>query len=74
MLNSGQGSEAVSHRTIIEVNHDYLHDFMEDPDRWNEVLRKLFMNDWGASPLIQVFGVRKVGERHHSESITIKVE
>lgn len=63
----------MSHRTIIEVNHDFLHDLKDRPELWLEVLQKMFTSDWECRHTQQVPGVRKLGERHHSETLTLKV-
>jgi hypothetical protein len=63
----------MSHRTILEFNHDYLHDMAEDPEFGKKLLQKLMANDWKGRWTGEVPGVHKVGERHHSESLVIEV-
>lgn len=63
----------MSHRTIVEFNHDYLHDMENDPDFWKNLLLKLKANDWKASWTCETPGVIKVGERHHSQDLVIEV-
>lgn len=64
----------MSHRTIIEINHDYLHDYKERPELWENVLKKLWSNDWSGRHFdYDTPGIRKVGERHHSEELKLTV-
>jgi hypothetical protein len=63
----------MSHRTILEFNHDYLHDMEKDPKFWDNLLLKLKSNDWKERFTRDTPGVRKVGERHHSSKLVIEV-
>lgn len=64
----------MSHRTIIEVNHDYIEDIATDPVKTADFLRKLMWNDWGDGERIHLQGVRKLGERHHSDTLKLTVK
>lgn len=67
----------MSMRTIIEINHDYLHD-------WDEFERLLdylkgsgiayMLNKSGGKPVRWGCGIVVIAQRHHSETITFKVE
>lgn len=63
----------MSHRTIVEFNHDCLHDMEQDPDFWKNLLMKLKANDWKERWTKPTPGVRKVGERHHSQDLIVEV-
>lgn len=63
----------MSIRTVIEVNHDYLHDLKDHPQLWLDVLQKMFANDWECRHTQLVPGVRKLGERHHSETLKLTI-
>lgn len=63
----------MSHRTIIEVNHDYIVDIAADPEKVKAFMQKLLQNDWGDRERIYLQGIRKVGERHHSETLKLTV-
>lgn len=63
----------MSHRTILEFNHDYLHDLENDPEFCKKFLLKLKSNDWADRYTSQLPGVHKVGERHHSEKLVVEV-
>jgi len=64
----------MSTRTIIEINHDYLAELTAaDLD---ELKRQLASG--GINPEIDPYplrhqGVRVLGQRHHSEKLTLKV-
>jgi hypothetical protein len=36
----------MSHRTILEFNHDYLHDMEQNPEFWKNLMQRLKANDW----------------------------
>lgn len=68
----------MSTRTIVEINHDYLHDLEHHPERWGELVRGLktleynrALND-GETPTA-ISGVRVLGQRHHSERLKLEV-
>lgn len=62
----------MSHRTIVEFNHDYVQDLYESPERQAAFFKKLMMNDW--SEFDSLAGIRKLGERHHSETLKLTVK
>lgn len=65
----------MSIRTVIEINHDYLHE-LENPHHWMELVKKLKSGDWKGVPrwTRKVPGVRILAERHHSTTLDLKVE
>lgn len=63
----------MSHRTILEFNHDYLHDMEQDPEFWKRLMQKLKANDFKDRWTPEIAGVRKVGERHHSETLNLTI-
>lgn len=63
----------MSHRTIVEFNHDCLDDMENDPHFWPNLLMRLKTNDWKGRFTKSTQGVQKVGERHHSEPLVIYV-
>lgn len=64
----------MSHRTIIEINHDYLHEYKDNPSLWDNVLMKLWSNDWNNRHLTRdTPGIRKIGERHHSTQLVLEI-
>lgn len=69
----------MSRRTVIEINHDYIHDLQNDPEFAMKFFRKLSnMGAWdrpGRSAFDPYLpGVRKLGERHHSETLKLTIE
>lgn len=69
----------MSTRTIIEINHDYLHDLSKDDDAYFKVLLSMLRSGVGASEKhlntsLGVPGVRILAQRHHSETLHLKVE
>lgn len=55
----------MSIRTLIEINHDYLTDVLEDPARLARLRLALSMGPGDDYPLPQ--GVTVLGQRHHSD-------
>jgi len=62
----------MSTRTIIEINHDFLWS-LNDNDLLN-LQKALSSGDHSAITNGAVAGVRILGQRHHSETLEIKVE
>lgn len=65
----------MSTRTIIEINHDYIHDLGDA--EWEElkrVLRSGFAVRDIESGRHPVRGVRVLGQRHHSETLKLTVK
>lgn len=60
----------MSIRSIIEINHDALHDLTKDPERLIEFIKSLA---WGIKPK-DINGVRFLAQRHHSEKLKLTVE
>ncbi len=64
----------MSTRTIIEINHDYVHRLANDPDALVAFFRSFsFLNNKGLSKQAPK-GIRVLAERHHSETITLTVD
>jgi len=66
----------MSTRTVIEINHDYLHDLVRD----GHVSRDLFraLSESGSMETLNADrlkpqGVRFLGRRHHSETLKLVV-
>jgi hypothetical protein len=61
----------MSTRTIIEINHDYLHDLLEHPDEMRDFLTAL--KGTIADAITPPSGIKVLGERHHSETLKLTV-
>jgi hypothetical protein len=60
----------MSTRTVIEINHDYLHDLLEHPDRVQSFLLRLR----GTTAAEHApTGIRILGQRHHSETLELTI-
>lgn len=68
----------MSTRTIIEINHDYLPDLIEDP----EAAKNFFVGLACARPMGESDrsccewipnGIRIFGQRHHSDKLVVKL-
>lgn len=64
----------MSIRTIIEINHDYLHKYREHPGLWDNLLNKILSDDWEGRWVGDAPGIRKVGQRHHSETLKLTIK
>lgn len=65
----------MSTRTIIEINHDYLHD-LDNPETLQKLLQALRSGDisrYIESTMHIVPGIRVLAMRHHTETITLKI-
>jgi len=69
----------MSTRTVIEVNHDYLSKL--GAEQWAELMRALAsstvtgqLNRNSGEPIGWTTGIRILGQRHHSETLNLKVE
>lgn len=65
----------MSTRTIIEINHDYIHD-LDNPESFEKLLRALrsgFLSKHIESTMHIVPGVRVLGQRHHSETLKLTI-
>lgn len=60
----------MSIRTIVEINHDYLYDLRDHPERIQDFLFRLMCGPEIDAPI----GIRVLRQRHHSEKITLEVE
>lgn len=63
----------MSIRTIIEINHDYLHR-LDDPMTLLSIKHALQTNAKDRMRDGKIPGVRFIAQRHHSETIELKVE
>lgn len=66
----------MSIRTIIEINHDYMHD-LDNPETLQkllQVLRTGVVGKYIDSTMHVVPGIRVLAQRHHSETLKLKVE
>ncbi len=62
----------MSTRTIVEINHDYLHDLLAHPERINVFLVHLkgtLLDVANVTPN----GIKVLGQRHHSETLKFTV-
>lgn len=64
----------MSIRTIIEVNHDRLHELMDNPEFAQELWMLLASGDRKSIEHNRIPGIRVLADRHHSQSIELKVE
>lgn len=71
----------MSTRTIIEINHDYLNDLLKDPDAWKALLLMArsgalagFPSEKNPGGEVGLPGIRILAQRHHSETLNLKVE
>jgi hypothetical protein len=66
----------VSTRTVIEVNHDYMHDLVRKGHLSEELAALLTGSEIDLSVLLnhqqRITGVRFMGRRHHSEDIQVE--
>ena len=69
----------MSTRTVIEINHDYLRSL--GPEQWAELMHALAsssvtgqLNRAEGKPVNWTTGIRILGQRHHSETLRLKVE
>ena len=65
----------MSIRTIIEINHDYWHELQNNP----EAMLKIFQSISNYPPAENdyrhyISGIRILGQRHHSETLELKVK
>lgn len=69
----------MSTRTVIEINHDYLHDLEKHPMFWDRLIRELrscgFNAELNAGKTPSAApGVRVLGQRHHSQTLKLEVK
>jgi len=63
----------MSTRTIIEINHDRLNDLAHEPEHMATLIRALASCDLRQLENDRVPGVRILAQRHHSETLNLKV-
>lgn len=67
----------MSTRTVIELNHDYLGRLMREPWIWERLVQALVTcnaNDADEQRVLAALGIRILAQRHHSETLRLKVE
>ena len=64
----------MSTRTIIEINHDHLHDLKRYPERLVAFLRALGLTDERHLQANTPNGIRVLAQRHHTTKLTVEVE
>lgn len=73
----------MSTRSLLEINHDRLHDLQNRPEILAEIMTELGMSAHGAAlneangngrALDLGHGVRLVIQRHHSTDVSVKSE
>jgi hypothetical protein len=64
----------VSTRTIVEINHDYLHDLKQAGHISREVFNVLCEATSSRKHYGPIQGLRVLAQRHHSETLELKVE
>jgi hypothetical protein len=67
----------MSTRTIIEINHDYIHDLEADPSQLRALLlmaRSGALANVGPTGSVGLPGIRILGQRHHSETLKLEVK
>lgn len=65
----------MSTRTVIEINHDYMHD-LDNPETLQKLLQALrsgHVNRYIESTMHIVPGIRVLAQRHHSETIKLTI-
>lgn len=67
----------MSTRTIIEINHDFLHDIEKHPEAFVRLLRALKGSEingmLNSARQPNFLGMRVLAQRHHSETLMLKV-
>ena len=63
----------MSIRTIIEVNHDCLADLERHPEALQRLWRMLGAGEGHRIESGDIPGIRVLGQRHHSETLELKV-
>lgn len=64
----------MSQRTLIEINHDYLHNIAHESDDFGVILTRLLKGsgrNGDAEDLETRFGVRIFSRRHHGDAFDI---
>jgi len=68
----------MSMRTIIEINHDYLHELV--PGGFREDLMPTLLYrlrnpiSEADKQLLAAYGIRLLGQRHHSDTLQLEVK
>lgn len=61
----------MSTRTIIEINHDYLHRIADDTEKLIAFVRRLGASR-GEAEKIAPYGIKVLAERHHTEEMRLQ--
>lgn len=67
----------MSTRTIIEINHDRIHELEREPGYFAALLKVLKSGDGSKAAhdlLRDMTGIRILGQRHHSETLKLTIE
>lgn len=65
----------MSIRTVVEINHDRLHDLQRDPVKHMELLCYMLGGCDHKKLDGQVIpGIRYLGQRHHADELTVTVK
>lgn len=69
----------MSTRTIIEINHDYLHRLEREPDLMKHLLRAMCSSDLTGAlntrgQVRMDGGITVLAQRHHSETLKLEVK
>jgi hypothetical protein len=62
----------MSWRTVVEINHDYLHDLLSHPDDvavFLQALKQTLVEAQNVAP----HGIRVLGQRHHADTLKLTV-
>lgn len=64
----------MSIRTIIEINHDLLHQIRNDPHAFADALCSAVCDGSGRrKELLKLHGARFLAQRHHSTALEVKI-
>jgi hypothetical protein len=64
----------MSIRTVIEVNHDYIDRLLKDGHISRDLYSFMLETDTWRRKEMALQGVQFLGQRHHSETLVLKVQ
>jgi hypothetical protein len=64
----------MSIRSIVEFNHDYINELVEQGHISGELCRWLCDSRVRGESVLGVSGLRYLSQRHHSETIELKIQ